>query len=101
MSTARVTVSFPPDLIRGIDRLEKNRSKFIQDAVRHELERRRREKLHLSIENPHPESRELAELGLEDWATGVPEAAVDGLLDPEEGIALSWNSDEGWREGDG
>ena len=41
----RVTVTLPNDLVRDIDRLDKNRSKFIAEAVRNELDRRRREKI--------------------------------------------------------
>ena len=38
----RVTVTLPNELVSEIDRREKNRSKFVAEAVRHELERRRR-----------------------------------------------------------
>ena len=69
----RVTVTLPNDLVRDNDRQEKNRSKFIAEAVRHELERRRRAELRRSLENPHSESAELAEQGLEEWARGLPE----------------------------
>ena len=41
-SVERVTVTLPNDLVRDIDRREKNRSKFVAEAVRHELDRRRR-----------------------------------------------------------
>ena len=98
MPAQRVTVTFPPELLRGIDRLERNRSKFIQEAVRHELERRRREELHRSLRNPHPESLELAELGLGEWAARLPEE--DGLVDPDAGTELRWSFEEGWREVD-
>jgi len=37
----RITVTLPDDLVKDIDRREKNRSKFVMDAVRHELDRRR------------------------------------------------------------
>jgi len=36
----QVTVILPNDLVRKIDRREKNRSKFIAEAVRNELDRR-------------------------------------------------------------
>jgi metal-responsive CopG/Arc/MetJ family transcriptional regulator len=32
----RVTVTLSADLVQEIDRLERNRSRFISDAVRHE-----------------------------------------------------------------
>ena len=70
-SVERVTVTLPDDLVRDIDRREKNRSRFIADAVRRELERRRQDDLRRSLQNPHPESHELAEQGLEEWSRGV------------------------------
>jgi metal-responsive CopG/Arc/MetJ family transcriptional regulator len=33
----RVTVTMPSELVAGIDRIESNRSRFIAEAVRHEL----------------------------------------------------------------
>ncbi len=53
----RVTVTLSNDLVQDIDRREKNRSKFVADAVRNELDRRRREELRKSLMNPHPEKR--------------------------------------------
>ena len=63
----RVTVTLPNDLVRDIDRREKKRSKFVAEAVRNELDRRRRAELRRSLDNPHPESAELAGQGLEEW----------------------------------
>lgn len=99
MPAERITVTFPPDLVREMDRREGNRSKFIQEAVRHELECRRRAELELSLRNPHPETRELAGLGLGDWFDGLPEE--DDLLDPKSGTEICWIPGEGWREVDG
>ena len=99
MPTERITVTFPPDLVREIDRRERNRSKFIQEAVRRELEHRRRAELKLSLRNPHPETREIADLGLGDWLENLPEE--DDLLDPEAGTDVCWIPGEGWREVDG
>ncbi len=59
MPAERITVTFPPDLVREIDRRERNRSKFIQQAVRQELERQRRTELEHSLRNPHPETPEV------------------------------------------
>jgi Arc/MetJ-type ribon-helix-helix transcriptional regulator len=98
MPAERVTVTFPPEMVKGIDRWEQNRSRFIQEAVRHELQRRRREELHLSLRNPHPESRHLAALGLEDWAQRLPEEPVTDLVDPSGGTEVCWIPGEGWRE---
>ena len=96
MPSERVTVTFPPELLRDIDRQERNRSRFIQDAVRRELERRRREELVRSLRHPHPESLELAELGFDEWSTRLPEE--DDLVDPEAGTEVCWVPGDGWRE---
>jgi hypothetical protein len=93
----RVTVTMPADLIAGIDRLERNRSRFIADAVRHELKRRRRQELLHSLEEPHPDSITTASLGLERWRQGLP-AGDDGLLDPRGGVPLRWSEEQGWQE---
>ncbi len=99
MATERVTVTLPPELVREVDRRERNRSRFFQEAARRELERRRREELRHSIGNPHSEQRELAEIGFDEWAQRLP--ADDGdLLDPEAGTEARWTSGEGWREGE-
>ncbi len=97
-TTERVTVTLPPDVVREIDRVERNRSRFIQIAVRHELERRRREELRRSIENPHPETIEMAEAGLADWAAGLPDEDAVGLVDPKAGKAVRWSTRKGWVE---
>jgi len=95
----RVTVTLPDDLLRDIDRLEKNRSKFVAEAVRRELDRRRRAELQRSLQNPHPESKELAEQGLDEWASGLPEEDVDALVDGSAGKEVRWVPGEGWVEG--
>jgi hypothetical protein len=46
----------PAELIAGIDRIEANRSRFIAEAVRHELQRRQRLELLRSLDSPHPDS---------------------------------------------
>ena len=63
-TTERVTVTLPVRLVEGIDRFERNRSRFIAAAVEHELVRRRRDGLLRSLSNPHPEAAELADAGL-------------------------------------
>jgi len=40
-TTERVTVTLSAELVQGIDRFERNRSRFIAEAVEHELTRRR------------------------------------------------------------
>jgi len=101
MPAERVTVTFPPEMVKSIDRWERNRSRFIQEAVRHELQRRRREELYRSLRNPHPESRQMAELGLGEWAQRLPDEPVSELVDPAGGTEVRWIPGEGWREVEG
>lgn len=101
----RVTVTLPHSLVRDIDRREKNRSKFVAEAVRNELERRRREELRRSLRNPHAESLStgesgpaLSEQGFADWALGLPAEDVEGLVDSSAGRPVRWVAGEGWVE---
>jgi hypothetical protein len=96
-STARVTVTLPAELVEGIDRFERNRSRFIAEAVEHELGRRRREGLLRSLKNPHPEAAELADTGLAEWGASLP-AGDEGLVDPSAGKAVRWTPGQGWVE---
>ena len=94
----RVTVTLPNDLVRDIDRREKNRSKFVAQAVRHELDRRRRAEFRRSLQNPHPESAVLAEQGLEEWTRGLPAEDAEALVVSSLGKAVRWVAGEGWLE---
>jgi len=95
--TERVTVTLNAELVKGIDRLQKNRSRFIAEAVERELARRRREGLLRSIEKPHPDAAELAGAGLAEWSAGLP-AGDDDLVDPTAGTPVRWVEGEGWVE---
>jgi len=94
----RVTVTLPVDLVQDIDRRERNRSKFVVDAVRHELDRRRREELHRSLQNPHPESAEFVDEGFEAWARSSHEEDTSTLVDNSAGTPVRWIAGEGWVE---
>jgi hypothetical protein len=96
-TTERVTVTLPVELVESIDRFERNRSRFIAEAVAHELVRRRRDGLLRSLKNPHPEAAELAETGLADWGASLP-AGDDGLVDVNGGTAVRWVEGQGWVE---
>ncbi len=93
-TTERVTVTLPAELVEGIDRLERNRSRFIADAVERELARRRREALLSSVHNPHPDTAELADTGLGDWTSDLPND--EGLVDLAGGTAVGWVEGQGW-----
>ncbi len=92
-----MTVTLPGDLVRDIDRHEKNRSKFVAEAVRRELDRRRRLELRRSLRNPHPESG-LADAGLEEWARSLPVEDAGALVDSRAGKAVRWVEGQGWVE---
>lgn len=92
----RVTVTMPAQLVAGIDRIERNRSRFIADAVRHELQRRHRQELLRSLDAPHPDSVATATLGLADWTDALPEGDSD-LLDPAAGAPMHWLPEAGWQ----
>ena len=96
-TTERVTVTLPTEMIDGIDRFEKNRSRFIAQAVDHELTRRRREGLLRSLQSPHPEATDLAEAGLDEWGERLP-MEEEGLVDPSAGTPVRWVEGEGWAE---
>jgi hypothetical protein len=96
-TTERVTVTLPVELVEGIDRFERNRSRFITQAVEHELLRRRREGLLRSLASPHPEAAELGEAGLGDWGASLP-TSDEGLVDEARGKPVSWVEGRGWVE---
>ena len=92
----RVTVTLSADLVEGIDRLERNRSRFIAEAVEHELARRRREMLLSSVRTPHSETAGLADFGLGDWTADLPDD--EGLVDVTGGTAVRWVEGQGWTK---
>lgn len=96
-TTERVTVTLPIELVEGIDRFERNRSRFIAEAVEHELLRRRREGLLRSLANPHREAVDLAETGLAEWRASLP-AGDEGLVDESAGKPVRWVEGQGWVE---
>ena len=95
--TERVTVTLPVEFVAGIDRFERNRSRFITEAVERELNNRRRDGLLRSLTSPHPEAAELAEAGLADWAAGLP-GGDESLVDVSAGKPVRWVEGQGWTE---
>jgi hypothetical protein len=92
----RVTVTLPDNLIKDIDRHEKNRSRFVAEAVRRELDRRRRLELRRSLGNPHPETARFVDSGFEEWAQSLPKEDADGLLDSRALKPIRWIPGKGW-----
>ena len=95
--TARVTVTLSADLVDGIDRVERNRSRFIAEAVQHELTRRRHAALLQSIHSPHADTVVLVDTGLADWVSDLP--ADEGLVDVDAGTPVRWVDGQGWTKG--
>lgn len=93
----RVTVTIPEEIVRDIDQRERNRSRFILQAVQNELERRRKDELRRSLRAPHPESERLARAGADDWRASLPEGDTD-LVDVEAGVSVRWIPGQGWTK---
>ncbi len=98
ITSERVTITLPLPVVQEIDRLEKNRSRFVLQAVQRELERRRREHLRMSLENPHPETSQMADEGFDEWAAGLPADDVPDFVNVRAGNAVRWIPDRGWVE---
>lgn len=95
MATERVTVTLPIELLEEVDQLERNRSRFITEAVHHEVARRRRAALMKSLESPHPDTH-VIDAGLADWTSDLPDD--EGLLHPSGGTAVRWIEGQGWTK---
>ena len=92
--TQRITVTLPTELLERVDQLERNRSRFIAQAVGHELARSRRDALLQSIQNPHPEATE--HVGTSEWTSDVP--GDDRLVDASAGTPVRWIEGLGWTK---
>jgi hypothetical protein len=92
----RVTVTLAEELVEAIDRFERNRSRFIATAIRHEIDRLHREALLESVRSPHPETLESAEARLTDWVADLPDE--EGLVDEAAGVSVRWIEGKGWVE---
>ena len=93
-TTERVTVTLNADLVERIDRLERNRSRFIAEAVEHELARRRHDALLRSVHSPHAETAELVDTGLGDWTSDL--FGDEDLVDMAAGMPVRWVEGHGW-----
>ena len=98
MANIRVTVILPPETVEEMDRIEPDRSRFILEAIRRELARRRREELTRSLREPHSESPVVAGQGLVAWARNLPEDAAGDLVDLRGGTPVRWTPGEGRTE---
>lgn len=97
-NTERVTVTLPETVVREIDRQAPSRSRFVQEAIRRELARRGLPALRASIEDPHAEGPELAEIGFDEWASSLPAEDAADLIDGSAGRSVRWVNGRGWTE---
>jgi post-segregation antitoxin (ccd killing protein) len=95
----RVTITLPEEIIRDIDRREHNISRFVLEAVRRELDRRRKEELRRSLQTPHLDSADTAQAGFADWVERLPDGDED-LVDVQAGESVRWVPGRGWIKGD-
>jgi hypothetical protein len=93
----RVTVTLPTEIVRDIDRLEANRSKFVLEAVKRELRQRRRAELRRSLRSPSAEATAVAQEGFAEWANGLPDKDSAGLVDAKGGTPVRWVPGSGWE----
>jgi hypothetical protein len=70
----------------------------ILEAVRRQLKRQQRQKLHRSLQSPHPETRELAQAGFEEWAGGLPREKASDLVDVRTGRSVRRVAGRGWLD---
>ena len=92
-----MTVTLDADLVNGIDRIERTRSRFVAEAVQHELARRRQAALLQSIRSPHADTVALVDTGVADWVSDLP--ADDGVVDVDAGTPVRWVEGQGWTKG--
>jgi hypothetical protein len=97
-SVARVTITLPSDVVADIDRMEHNRSRFVLQAVKHEIDHRRRGALRRSLDNPHVESHGLSDEDFEQWAKNLPGDDAATLVDANGGKQVRFVSGTGWIE---
>lgn len=90
----RVTITLPAGLVEKIDLLERNRSRFIAEAVEHELALRRRSALLQSVQNPHAETTDLVDTALNEWVSDLP--GDETLVDTSGGTPVRWVEGQGW-----
>src|SRR5437879_3243301 len=57
-----------------------------------------REELNRSLQNPHPETSELADAGFEEWTARQPGEKASDLVDLRSGRSVRWVPGRGWLE---
>ena len=97
MAAQRIALTLPSEVITEIDRTTHDRDSFVEDAVRHEIDRRREDQLRRSLDDPHPETSKAVGSSPSNWPTGVPHDEWDELLRSELGEEIRWEEAKGWQ----
>jgi hypothetical protein len=92
MAIAEVTVTLSSELVEKIDRVERDRSRFVASAVERELARLQCPEPMCSGVSPHFDA-EVTDGGFGDWATSLP--SLDAV-DPSAGHLRRWIEAQGW-----
>lgn len=97
MADERITVTLPGELLYEMDRLDSNRSRFVREAIRQNLEYRRLQDLAESLAQPHAHLREMESLG---FASRAGEGVEEDLVDADAGTPVRWEEGRGWVGGE-
>jgi hypothetical protein len=100
LKVERITVTLPPGLLSQIDRVDKNRSRFLPRAARRELRRLERKALKLSLDARvfTDEDRELEATGLAEYAASLPDDDCEAIIEPAAFKPVRWVPGKGWVE---
>lgn len=96
-SSERITVTLPSNLLHGIDARSRNRSSYVQKALRHEFERESQLKLKESLDSPHPATGSFEDSEYQAWFNSIPAEDTD-FIDREAGVSVRWVAGSGWEE---
>src|SRR5690349_13185947 len=90
----RVTITLAADLVESIDKIERDRNRFISEAIKRELARRRHAGLLQSLHHPHADTADFLDPELTEWTSDLPED--DGLVNMAAGTPVRWIEGKGW-----
>jgi hypothetical protein len=97
-----IGVTLAPDVLAGIRRFTKNRSKFIERATRREIKRLERKAFRASLDARviTDEDRALERASLRDLAAQAPISAAEvaDMIDESAFRPVQWVSGKGWQK---
>ena len=90
----------PADLVAVVDPYERKRSRVSEEAVRHELNRRRCLELLRSLDSHHPENLATAMLGIARMWQRLAQSRPRPVV-PAVDLPLSRRPQQGWQDAEG